>query len=52
MRLKVDENLPRAVCDLLQRAGHDAISVGEQGLSGEALLADSPARRPRLSARS
>jgi predicted nuclease of predicted toxin-antitoxin system len=34
MRLKVDENLPRAACELLQRAGHDAISVGEQGLSG------------------
>jgi predicted nuclease of predicted toxin-antitoxin system len=34
MRLKVDENLPRAVCDLLNRAGHDVISVGEQGLGG------------------
>jgi predicted nuclease of predicted toxin-antitoxin system len=34
MRLKVDENLPRAACDLLNRAGHDAISVGEQGLGG------------------
>jgi hypothetical protein len=31
MRLEVDENLPRAVCDLLQCAGRDAISVGEQG---------------------
>ena len=36
MRLKVDENLPRAACDLLRRAGHDAIGVGEQGLSGAA----------------
>jgi predicted nuclease of predicted toxin-antitoxin system len=34
MRFKVDENLPREVCDLLNRAGHDAISVGEQGLGG------------------
>ena len=34
MRFKVDENLPHEVCDLLNRAGHDAISVGEQGLSG------------------
>ena len=36
MRLKVDENLPRAACDLLRGAGHDAIGVGEQGLSGAA----------------
>ena len=34
MRLTVDDNLPRAVCDLLNRAGHDVISVGEQGLGG------------------
>lgn len=34
MRLKVDENLPREVCDLLSGAGHDAISVGQQGLGG------------------
>jgi predicted nuclease of predicted toxin-antitoxin system len=34
MRFKVDENLPHEVCDLLNRAGHDAIGVGEQGLSG------------------
>jgi predicted nuclease of predicted toxin-antitoxin system len=34
VRFKVDENLPREVSDLLSRAGHDAISVGEQGLSG------------------
>ena len=34
MRLEVDESLPRAGRVLLQRAGHDAISVGEQGLSG------------------
>ena len=34
MRLKVDENLPREACDLLTRAGHDAITVGQQGLGG------------------
>jgi predicted nuclease of predicted toxin-antitoxin system len=34
MRLKVDENLPREACDLLSRAGHDATSVGQQGLGG------------------
>jgi predicted nuclease of predicted toxin-antitoxin system len=31
---KVDENLPNEVCDLLNRAGHDATSVGEQGVGG------------------
>jgi hypothetical protein len=36
MRLKVDENLPRAACDLLQRAGHDAIRVAQQELAGAA----------------
>jgi predicted nuclease of predicted toxin-antitoxin system len=34
MRFKVDENLPRETCDLLNGAGHDAISVGQQGLGG------------------
>jgi predicted nuclease of predicted toxin-antitoxin system len=34
MRFKVDENLPREACDVLNGAGHDAISVGQQGLSG------------------
>jgi predicted nuclease of predicted toxin-antitoxin system len=34
MKFKVDENLPRETCDLLNRAGHDAISVGQQELSG------------------
>jgi predicted nuclease of predicted toxin-antitoxin system len=34
MRFKVDENLPREVCDLLSGAGHDAISVGQQGIGG------------------
>jgi len=34
VKFKVDENLPRDVCDLLQGSGHDAVSVGEQGLGG------------------
>jgi predicted nuclease of predicted toxin-antitoxin system len=34
MRFKVDENLPREACDLLNRAGHDATSVSQQGLGG------------------
>jgi predicted nuclease of predicted toxin-antitoxin system len=36
MRFKVDENLPDEVCNLLNSAGHDAISVGQQGLGGAA----------------
>ena len=31
---KVDENLPNEVCHRLNRAGHDATSVGEHGLGG------------------
>ena len=34
MRFKIDEKAPREVCDLLSDAGHDAISVGQQGLGG------------------
>jgi predicted nuclease of predicted toxin-antitoxin system len=34
MRLELDQNLPLEACDLLNRAGHDAISVGQQGLAG------------------
>ena len=34
MRFKVDENLPHEACGLLTRAGHDATSVGQQGLGG------------------
>jgi predicted nuclease of predicted toxin-antitoxin system len=34
MRFKVDENLPNEVCNLLNGAGHDATSVGQQGLGG------------------
>ena len=36
MRFKVDENLPGEVCDLLSRAGYDAVTVGQQGLGGAA----------------
>jgi predicted nuclease of predicted toxin-antitoxin system len=34
MKVKIDENLPREVADLLREAGHDAITVGAEGLSG------------------
>ena len=34
MRFKVDENLHPEVVGLLKQAGHDALSVGEQGLRG------------------
>ena len=34
MKVKVDENLPREVADLLREAGHDAVTVGAEGLSG------------------
>jgi predicted nuclease of predicted toxin-antitoxin system len=33
-RFKVDENLPAAAADLLRAAGHDAMTVLEQGLGG------------------
>lgn len=34
MKFKVDENLPVAVVEILERGGHDAATVMEQGLSG------------------
>lgn len=34
MRFKVDENLPTEAVDLLREAGHDALSVLDQGLRG------------------
>ena len=36
MRFKVDENLPIEAADLLQQAGHDAVTVPGQGLGGQA----------------
>ena len=33
-RFSIDENLPAAVARLLREAGHDAVTVGEQGLRG------------------
>jgi predicted nuclease of predicted toxin-antitoxin system len=35
VRLKIDENLPQEVAQLLCENGHDAISVFDQTLSGE-----------------
>ena len=34
MKVKVDENLPTEVADLLNAAGHDALTVGDQGVGG------------------
>nr|WP_199789416.1 DUF5615 family PIN-like protein [Sorangium cellulosum] len=34
--MKVDENLPEEVAELLRQAGHDASTVLEQGLGGRA----------------
>jgi predicted nuclease of predicted toxin-antitoxin system len=34
MRLKVDENLPVEVADLLRAAGHDAATVNDEGVGG------------------
>jgi predicted nuclease of predicted toxin-antitoxin system len=34
MRFKVDENLPESAADVLRRAGHDAETVRQEGLSG------------------
>jgi predicted nuclease of predicted toxin-antitoxin system len=34
MRFKVDENPPRETCDVLVGGGHEATSVGQQGLGG------------------
>ena len=35
MRFKVDENLPSSSCDILQEAGHDALSVLDQAMGGD-----------------
>lgn len=34
MKIKVDENLPTEVAELLRQAGHDAMTVKEQALTG------------------
>jgi predicted nuclease of predicted toxin-antitoxin system len=34
MRFKTDENLPAEIAEFLRQRGHDALSVGEQGLAG------------------
>ena len=34
MRVKVDEDLPRAAVQLLRHHGHEAVSVPEQGMGG------------------
>jgi len=36
MRFKLDENLPREAAKLLAEAGHETITVPEQGLAGAA----------------
>lgn len=34
MKIKVDENLPKSLIDVLTSLGHDTDSVAEEGLSG------------------
>ena len=34
MRIKVDEDLPKAVVQMLRERGHDAVGVVEQGMGG------------------
>jgi predicted nuclease of predicted toxin-antitoxin system len=34
VRIKIDEDLPRAVADVLRAAGHHVVTVPEQGWSG------------------
>jgi predicted nuclease of predicted toxin-antitoxin system len=34
MKVKVDEDLPRALISMLQRVGYDATGVYEQGMGG------------------
>ena len=36
MKLKVDENLPIEVAEVLRQAGHDALTVHDQRLTGHA----------------
>lgn len=34
MRIKLDENMPEALAQLLQPAGHEVSTVADEGLSG------------------
>ena len=34
MRIKLDENLPDGAADVLRAAGHDAVTVLDQGMGG------------------
>ena len=34
MKVKLDENMPAALKELLRQAGHDALTVGDEALSG------------------
>ena len=34
MKFKVDENLPSELAELLNQAGHDAVTVNDEGLGG------------------
>jgi predicted nuclease of predicted toxin-antitoxin system len=36
VKFKLDENLGRRAADLIRAAGHDAVTVADQGLRGEA----------------
>jgi predicted nuclease of predicted toxin-antitoxin system len=36
VRFKTDENLPVEIAELLRRHGHDACTIGEEGLGGVA----------------
>jgi predicted nuclease of predicted toxin-antitoxin system len=36
MKIKLDEILPNAIMELLRAAGHDAMTVADQGLGGAA----------------
>jgi predicted nuclease of predicted toxin-antitoxin system len=39
MRFKTDENLPVEIAALLRQQGHDAVTVGDEGLAGVADVA-------------
>jgi predicted nuclease of predicted toxin-antitoxin system len=34
LKFKIDENLPRETTELFAEAGHDAVTVGDQNMSG------------------